>query len=341
MALLTALGLISSLPQCAASPARDMFTLDDIVGASVTGMDDVRYWADRTSPELERAHQARLDQERKALGAAALSRPASMLALSGGADDGAFGAGLLNGWSRRGDRPEFTVVTGVSTGALIAPLAFLGPSHDAMLKKAFTEINASDVFRLNVLGGLFGGDSLASTDPLRRLVASFADDALLEAVAQQHRRGRRLLVGTTNLDTQRPVMWDLGAIAASDSPNKLRLFHDVMVASAAVPGLFAPVIIETLADGRMIKELHVDGGVTMNVLGLPQNFELRERTARAGLKRKLAMYVIYNGRVEPDFSVITMGAIPITQKGTEWNSTWQPSGRTSRTCRRSRLTAGI
>lgn len=302
------------LAHCSALPTRDLFTVDDLAGAKIVGMQDIRYWADQSTPDLHMAYQRRLMQERLAGGPAAITRPAYMLALSGGADEGAFGAGLLHGWTERGNRPQFNLVTGVSTGALIAPLAFLGSSHDPALRKAFTEIEASDIFEQHAIAGLLFGDALTSSDPLRNLVASFADTALIDAVALEHRKGRRLLVATTNLDTQRPVMWDLGMIAASDNPNRHQLFRDVIVASAAVPGLFPPVLIETEANGKRIKELHVDGGVTMNVLGLPRDFALQAAAQRANVKRKTTMYVIYNGRVDPDFSVVAPGTLSIAKR---------------------------
>ncbi len=202
-------------------------------------------------------------------------RPASgldlhFLALSGGGADGSFGAGLLNGWSQHGDRPEFVIVTGVSVGAIIAPFAFLGPEYDLPLRQLFTETSPDEIATSQPISALFGAISLADTQPLRHRLEKYIDHKMLAAIATQHDRGRRLLVATTNIDAARPVIWNLGAIARLGN---LNLFIDVLLASSAVPGMFPPVPVEVETPSGHFVELHVDGGVTRSILIGPHGVE--------------------------------------------------------------------
>ena len=184
-----------------------------------------------------------------------------ILALSGGGANGAFAAGFLVELGARGARPQYEVVTGVSAGALIAPFAFLGPDWDLELREAFLGGASEGLLRSRGLGVLFW-PGVNSGEPLRGLVDTIVTDAMIEAVARESARGRILLVATTDLDRQEPVLWDLGAIAAQGGDAAKALFRDVLVASASVPGLFPPVIIEISAAGEHYDEMHVDGGAT-------------------------------------------------------------------------------
>ena len=130
------------------------------------------------------------------------------LAMSGGGADGAFAAGLLNGWTQSGKRPEFSVVTGVSIGALLAPYAFLGSKFDEELRQAIASITGADIFEDRPTH-----ESFLDTWPLRRLLEKRVTPELVAGVAAEHRKGRRLLVVTTNADSGRRVVWDMGAIA--------------------------------------------------------------------------------------------------------------------------------
>ena len=191
------------------------------------------------------------------------ARRFNVLVLSGGGAYGAYPAGILCGWTEAGTRPSFDVVTGVSTGALVATLAFLGPSRDADLRRVYTTVTSKDVFeerRPEVAGVL--GESLADSKPLERLINSVADERLLAEVAAEHAKGRRLYVGTTHLDSRRLIVWDMGAIATRGGPVYLTLFRKVLLASASIPGFFPPVRVPVEVDGKAYEELHVDGGVT-------------------------------------------------------------------------------
>jgi len=191
--------------------------------------------------------------------------PKSILALSGGGSYGAYTAGVLNGWSRTNNRPEFDVVTGISTGALIAPMAFLGPKYDAEMRQFYTEVRRKDVFAFRNWVTVPFRDSIATSAPLRHLVEAGITDKVVTELAAEHGKGRRLYIATTNLQTRKPVVWDIGAIATGGGPEARRLIIDVLVASAAVPGVFPPVPIRQEVDGKLHTELHVDGGVTTPV----------------------------------------------------------------------------
>ncbi|HEX7009661.1 MAG TPA: patatin-like phospholipase family protein [Phycisphaeraceae bacterium] len=288
--------------------------------ADLPGMPDVRSWSEAIDPALRQSLRDSIEQERAYYAAHPdETRPerVSLLALSGGGAQGAFGAGLLVGWSEAGTRPQFKVVTGVSTGALIAPLAFLGPEYDDELREAYTTIETRDVLRPGrpLLTFLFGGQALADTTPLRRLVARFVDEEVLQAIAREHAKGRRLLIGTTNLDAQRPVIWNMGEIAASGHPRALELFRDVIVASASIPVAFPPVYIEVKAGSDTFEEMHVDGGVVAQVFLFGGGFSVLEEARRtATTPRPIDLYVIRNGSPDPAWQAVTPRLLPIASR---------------------------
>jgi predicted acylesterase/phospholipase RssA len=228
--------------------------------AHVPGMPPgVRAWGDEFSPAFQKSVVDSVAEVNAAYGANA---PADVLAISGGGSHGAFAAGLLRGWSEAGSRPTFRLVTGVSVGAVIAPFAFLGSAYDDRLRELATNISDEKVYRRKELLGSLMSDSVTDSAPLVRLLRQYYDEDLMKAVAREHAKGRRLYVGTTNLDSGRPVIWDLGAIASSGSPDALKVFRQVIFASAALPVLFRPAYIGIEANGQRYDEMHVDGGVT-------------------------------------------------------------------------------
>ncbi|VTU00554.1 patatin : Patatin OS=Burkholderia phymatum (strain DSM 17167 / STM815) GN=Bphy_6656 PE=4 SV=1: Patatin [Gemmataceae bacterium] len=203
----------------------------------------------------------------------------SILALSGGGSFGAFSAGVLYGWSETGTRPTFDVVTGISTGALIAPLAFLGPAYDCQLKQFYTTVTNDDIYKKRrPIKALFA-DSFADNAPLRGQIEKTLTPEVMRAVAAEHLKGRRLYVGTTDLEGRRPVVWDLGAIAVRGTPADRTLAVDVLLASAAIPGFFPPVPIHLTANGRATTERHVDGGVSASLFMVPPFVPHAERDA--------------------------------------------------------------
>jgi len=220
--------------------------------------------------------------------------PVALLALSGGGDKGAFGAGLLNGWTARGDRPTFKAVTGISTGALIASFAFLGSDYDAALKEVFTTIGPTDVLTRRSVIAAIENDGMADNQPLWGLISKHIDQSLLDAVAEQHRRGRILLIGTTNLDARQPVIWNMGNIAASGAPGALELYRSILLASAAIPGAFPPTMFRVEVDGQEYEELHVDGGASSQVFLYPPSLPSVARAMGETLSREGSAYVIRN-----------------------------------------------
>lgn len=287
-------GVCASVPRIAVPTELS----DQVEVTNAVGQDSVRVWGDADSPLLKREAANRLQQIKERRPGLLKDRNlvVSYLALSGGGSNGAFGSGLLNGWTANGTRPEFEIVSGVSTGALMAPFAFLGPSYDEPLREIYTEYSTRDLVRPQVLAGLVGGSSLTDTAPLRDMIAKYVDWKLLRAVADEHAKGRRLLVGTTNIDADRPVIWNMGQIAQRGTPEALELFRSVLLASAALPGLFPPVFVKVSADGKTYEEMHVDGGTTDNAFLIPQNANLKA-FGNPGWKRKL--YVIANDKTGP------------------------------------------
>ncbi len=237
--------------------------------------------------------------------------PSNFLAISGGGDDGAFTAGLLAGWTAHGDRPEFKAVTGVSTGALIAPFAFLGPRYDDVLKAIYTNVSEKNIFRPRSLFGIIFNDAVSDTTPLRELTAMYVNQGLLDQIAAEYAKGRVLLVATTDLDTLEPVIWNLTAIAASKDPRALNLFRTVMVASASIPGAFPPVMIDVEVDGTRYQEMHVDGGAMTQVFLYPPSVNIAEESAALGVQRSRAVYVIRNARLDPDWANVKRRTLPI------------------------------
>jgi hypothetical protein len=228
-------------------------------------------------------------------------RPLTLLALSGGGADGAFGAGLLCGWSAAGDRPEFDIVTGISTGALIGPYAFLGVACDPELKHYYTSISDKDIFKKRgVFGILKIRDAVVSTAPLTDLIAKQIDRARLEAIAAEYRKGRRFYVGTSDLDAGRAVVWDMGAIAASGHPDALNLFRKVLLASASIPVAFPPVYFDVEAGGKYFDEMHADGGVMTQMFGAMFLSRLMGM-ARASEGR---LYFVRNAQLRPDWKAV-------------------------------------
>jgi predicted acylesterase/phospholipase RssA len=230
--------------------------------------------------------------------------PAIFLAVSGGGDNGAFSAGLLNGWTATGKRPEFKLVTGISTGALIAPFAFLGPKYDATLKEVYTTISSKDVVKPRSLITGFLSDAMADNEPLWNLTRKSVNEDLLKQIAEEYAKGRFLLIGTADLDARRPIIWDMGKIATYGGPKALDLFISVMIASASIPGGFPPVMIDVEAEGNRYQEMHVDGGTMSQVFVYPPALSAAGITAATGATRERSLYVIRNARLDPDWAQV-------------------------------------
>ena len=286
--------------------------------ASVENLKSVRFWGDAPPSQYQFVTDERIAQLQKRYGAASLKgRKVGIesLSLSGGGDDGAFGAGLLVGWSESGSRPEFDVVTGISTGSMIAPLAFLGPRYDALLKQAYTTVSTDQLVKAQVLPAILGAaDSLVDPKPLANMIAHYTSQQMLQEIAAEYRKGRVLLIGTTNLDAQRPVIWDIGALANSGRPDALQLMRKIMLASASVPGALPPVEIKVTADGTLYDEMHVDGGVTRQVFLYPPGYDPEKVDRALGWKPVRRAYIVRNGKVAPEFAVTKAKLLPIASR---------------------------
>jgi len=276
--------------------------------ATIPHMPDIRARAGEPSAAIEQdlvrsfAQESRGDFPRAADGTIHYAH----LALSGGGASGAFGAGFLNGWSQAGDRPKFKIVTGVSTGALMAPFALLGPSYDGALRDFYTKTSSRDIFIvgsfLSLAKRVLTGEALLDTGPLAALIAQHVDADLMRRVGEAHEQGQRLYIGTVDLDSLDFVVWNMGLIALSGRPESLDLFRQVMLASASIPIAFPPVLFEVESDGRRYDELHVDGGVGARVFytaGLFRPSIIRERGGKGPEEGREDIFVIHNGQIRP------------------------------------------
>jgi len=305
------------LQGCATTQVRNPLpsNLEDQV--QVAGFPNVRSWADAPSKALNESAVESIRQEIAAFGMDNLKKPVEFLVLSGGGENGAFGAGVLCGWTAAGNRPNFKLVTGISTGSLIAPFAFLGPEYDSQLKTVYTTITDNDIFQKKSTLTAFWRQSLYDTQPLANLIAKNIDAKVLAAVAREHKKGRRLLVGTTQLDAQRLVIWDMGAIAASQKPGALGLFRKILLASASMPAIFPPLYMTVTADGTQYDEMHVDGGTTSEqilydnaLLPMTQHKKAltsvvkNEKLMSALQHRPRVVYIIRNDQVKPDWASV-------------------------------------
>lgn len=246
-------------------------------------------------PRISASDRPKLEALARELAAQLQASPSpSILALSGGGANGAYGAGVLAGWTESGRRPSFAIVTGVSTGALAAPFAFLGSEWDDDLRAAYTDGGTSGLLSWRSLAA-FLAPSVFSPRDLERLVEEHVTPQLLSAIAREHANGRRLYVATTDLDAQETVIWDMGVLA-SQGPQGLELFRTVLIASASIPGVFPPVMIAGLDEqGRVIQSMHVDGGVNTAFLGIPT--AVMDVQLPAPTQAGAAFYVLVNGQV--------------------------------------------
>ena len=288
-------------------PRRDAVPPSLTDKAVIPGIPDARYRLDHDlTPFIQDAVQA---NKRESEGLAEAGKPndilplASMLAVSGGGDAGAFAAGLIAGWTTHGTRPMFKVVTGISAGALIAPFAYLGPEHDGVIRYVSNAIGPKDIFHPRSVLTRLASDGIADSKPLSRLISTYVTAEILAAIAAQYATGRILLIGTTDLDSGRPVTWNMGAIAASQAPGALDLFRNIMLASMSIPGAVSPVMIDVEVDGQQFHEMHVDGGVITQVFLYPPGTVMAlNNVTGARLRRDRHFYVIRNGKMEPQWS---------------------------------------
>ena len=313
--LLTLITLISLIGCAGLIPdplPRDPAVPEESVSeANVVGVEDVRY--DIFSTHGINDLVSHIRELRKGYNQG--KEDVAYLSISGGGDNGAFTAGLLNGWSQTGNRPQFRLVTGISTGALIAPFAYLGRDYDPTLKKLYTSMKPSDIYRKRGrLEGLFA-DSMADSEPLYQLISEYVDEGFLKKVAFEYETNRRfLLIGTTNLDAKKPMIWNMGRIAALGTPEALTLFRKVMLASASIPGLFPPVMIDVEVNGKKYQEMHVDGGANTQAFLYPPVLTEKlaeDKTIKLRDDVKRDAYIIRNADLTPQGEEVRRRTLPI------------------------------
>jgi len=298
------------MSSCSSAPVRN--PLPERFGdtAQIPNIPLAKFWGDEVPPFAEAVYgqsRQKLMQDFPGI----FGQEHHYLALSGGGEKGAFGAGLMVGWSAVGTRPEFTMVTGISTGALMAPFIFLGPAYDAQLKEMYTSYSTEDlVTRRNILSALTGS-SVLDTTPMQNMMVKYIDQEIVAAIAAEHQKGRRLWIGTTNLDAQRPVIWNIGEIAASGQPGAVELIRKIILASASIPAIFPPVLFEVEAEGKPYDEIHVDGGTASQVFLYPADLDWKKILQHFEVKGSPKVYVIRNSFLQPNWETVQPEIIDI------------------------------
>ena len=311
--LFLSIPLALALAACGTIPTRNPLPQEEDKLAEIPGLSrEARFWGDEAPELLLERLRTWTPAQLKEFVPTWYGKTPHYLAVSGGGQDGAFGAGLMNGWTASGKRPEFQIVTGVSTGALSAPFVFLGPDYDDELKDVYTKNRTSDLVEFRPWTVIATSDAALDTDKLRAVIAGYIDDELIRRLAEEYRRGRRLLIGTTNLDAARPVVWNLTYIAASDYADKHNLIVDVLLASASIPGAFPPVLIKIKAGEETFDELHVDGGAISQVFIYPSSLDLAAVLRRMEVHEPFNVYIIRNSKLKPTWEPVEPGIFRIT-----------------------------
>jgi predicted acylesterase/phospholipase RssA len=276
-----------------ASTDRPEFSADIIARASADRLNGVRYAADQPPPAL----QNKSDSFR-------------VLALSGGGPDGAYGVGLLTGWSATGTRPEFDVVTGVSTGALIAPYAFLGARKDDTLRKLYTGGHLKSLVKDGSAFHLLWRSNVYSNVRPKKMIGDNMSSAVLREIADQHRKGRRLYVATANLDAQKMMIWDMGAIAVKNTAAGDVLFRTILLAATSVPLALNPIAMPVASAPRQFTETHVDASVFALVYAGSELFPATCKTRQ----QKCSLHVIIHNKQVSEPKTVRWSAPGIGQR---------------------------
>ena len=301
---------VTVLSGCANLPERKPMNAELQEVATIPGIPDARSWAD-TRPENYEDWMSLSKQEIRERYPETFGKPHNYLAISGGGARGAFGAGLLNGWTDTGTRPEFTIVTGVSTGSILAPFAFLGSDYDHLIKKFYTTLSTEELLTKRSTIATITKDAATDATPIKNQLALYVDDELVAKIAAEYDKGRELFIGTTNLDAGRSVNWNITAIAASGDPNATQLIRDIILASSSVPGVFPPVLFTVEADGQLYDEMHVDGGVSSNVFVYPIGLDWTAVMKKMDVETRPNLYVLRNGYLHDAWKAVKRNTLSI------------------------------
>ena len=300
--------LAASLPGCALPERGPPVPINRTGEATVLGIPNERFFPFKGIDPLEAEFVAAMDRQMRARGLSTLADlpQLQLLAVSGGGENGAFGAGLLCGWTEQGARPTFDLVTGISTGALTAPFAFLGSDYDPQLRAVYTETPPDQVLVKRALTAALFDDAMADNAPLFKTISHYVDERMLAGIAAAYDSGRLLLIASTDLDAQVPVIWNIGAIAKSGNPKAADTIRRVLLASAAIPGAFPPSMIEVTLDGKTYQEMHVDGGAFAQTFlypsALTRNRAQRKRMGQPVVEARA--FIIRNGRLDPEWATV-------------------------------------
>jgi predicted patatin/cPLA2 family phospholipase len=283
---------------------------------------DARFWGDDVPPNLEERVRESIPILRERFPDAIDASPETApfqraLAISGGGANGAFGAGVLAGWTESGMRFEFDTVTGVSTGAIIAPFAFLGPNYDDTVVDIYASGTREKVFNLALFSGFLFGSAVADTTPLKQQIEKYFTLDVIEAIAQEHEKGRNLFIITTHFDARRPVVWNVGEIAAHRDQGAVSLIQQIVLASAAIPAFFPPVPIEFELNGQAFTELHVDGGLSHSAFAYPAQIPVAELNEILGLTFRREVYVIVNSNEQFGYEPAPTGVVSIAGRAVQ------------------------
>jgi predicted patatin/cPLA2 family phospholipase len=299
--LVAVLLLTSACSAILRNPVPEQYHLD----TTLLGRSDLRFWGDRREqvehPIFRHAEEGTLEKYHGGI----FRREHNYLAISGGGANGAYGAGVLCGWTAAGTRPEFTLVTGISTGALTAPFAFLGPGYDQQLKTVYTTLDTSRILLRRSIFSIVRGDSIVDSTPLANMLETYVTDDMVAKIALEYRRGRGLYVVTTNLDAGRPVIWNITRIADSGHPDAPALIRRILLASASIPGVFPPVYLRVKApNGSTYDEMHVDGGTSAQLFLYPSNADWKSLLDILEVPSRPTAYLLRNSRFVTDFDPV-------------------------------------
>jgi predicted acylesterase/phospholipase RssA len=306
--ILAGAALAAGLPGCGTPERGPPVPVNRSSEAKVLGVPNERFFPTHGIDPMEAEFVAAMDRQLRTRGLKSLARlpELELLAVSGGGENGAFGAGLLCGWTEHGDRPTFDLVTGISTGALTAPFAFLGSSYDPQLRAVYTETPATEILSKRGITAALFNDAMADNAPLYKTISRYLDQRMLSAIATAYDQGRLLLIASTDLDAQLPVIWNIGAIAKSGHPRAADTISRILLASAAIPGAFPPSMIDVTLDGKTYQEMHVDGGAFAQTFLYPsqltRNRAERRRTGQPVIEARA--FIIRNGRLDPEWSTV-------------------------------------